>query len=105
MSLSNEALTVLLVLLPGFICAKLISWLCPRPQKTEMEVVVDALLYSFVVYAIFSLIFGVPDKIMRRHVVTLAEIPFAVAVLVSFIITNDFTGGLLRRIKLTHRTT
>ena len=42
MALSTEALTVLFVLLPGFICAKLIRWLCPRPQQTEMEKVVDA---------------------------------------------------------------
>jgi len=65
---STETLTVLFVLLPGFVCAKLIRWLCPRPQQTEMEKVVDALLYSFIVYAIFVLIFGIPEKITRRHV-------------------------------------
>jgi hypothetical protein len=70
MALSTDALTVLLVLLPGFICAKLIRWLCPRPQQTEMEKVVDALLYSFIVYAIFVLIFGVPAKLSRSNVVS-----------------------------------
>ena len=105
MSLSTETLTVLLVLLPGFVCAKLNRWLCPRPQQTEMEKVVDALLYSFVVYVIFSLIFGVPEKIIRRHVAVLTVIPVALAALVSFFVTNDFAGGLLRTFKLTHRTT
>lgn len=96
MALSTETLTVLFVLLPGFVCAKLIRWLCPRPQQTEMEKVVDALLYSFIVYAIFVLIFGIPEKITRRHVTVWAVIPFAVAAVVSFFLTNDFAGGLLR---------
>lgn len=105
MSLNTETLTVLLVLLPGFVCAKLIAWLCPRPQQTEMEKVVDALLYSFIVYAIFVLIFGLPGKVVRGQVAVLALIPFVVAALVSFVVTNDSTGALLRWAKLTHRTT
>jgi hypothetical protein len=105
MALSTEALTALLLLLPGFVCAKLIRWLCPRPQQTEMEKVVDALLYSFVVYVIFVLVFGVPEKITRVHVAALAAISFALAALVSAFITNDFAGSLLRWCRLTHRTT
>ncbi len=106
MELSTKTLEVLFVLLPGFICAKLIRWLCPRPQQTEMEKVVDALLYSFVVYVIFVLIFGVPGNITRTHVVVWGfAIPFAVAALVSWFLTNDFAGGILRWCKFTHRTT
>jgi len=105
MALSTETLTVLLVLLPGFVCAKLLRWLSPRPQQTEVEKVVDAFLYSFIVYAIFVLIFGVPEKLLRRHVAVLAVIPFVVAVLISYVITNDFAGSFLRKYKFTHRTT
>ncbi|SRR6266496_9430 len=105
MGLSTDALTVLLVLLPGFVCAKLIRWLCPRPQQTEMEKVVDALLYSFIVYVIFVLIFGVPEKISRSHVAALVTISFVLAALVSLFLTNDFAGGLVRWCRLTHRTT
>ncbi len=105
MALSTDALTVLLVLLPGFICAKLIRWLCPRPQQTEMEKVVDALLYSFIVYAIFVLIFGVPAKLSRSNVAVLVAIPVVLAALVSLFLTNDFAGGFVRWCRLTHRTT
>lgn len=105
MALSTDALSVLLVLLPGFICAKLIRWLCPRPQQTEIEKIVDALLYSFIVYAIFVLIFGVPDKIIRKQMAALAMIPFALAAVVSFFLTSDFAGGFVRWCRLTHRTT
>lgn len=102
---STDALTILLVLLPGFICAKLIRWLCPRPQQTEMEKVVDALLYSFIIYVVFLLVFGVPDRIVRKHILVLSVIPFVLAGIVSFFLTNDFAGGILRWSRLTHRTT
>lgn len=105
MSLSTETLSVLLVLLPGFLCAKLIRWLCPRPQQTEMEKLVDALLYSFVVYAIFTLIFGSFQQLTRSRVAVLVIIPFCVAALVSYVITNDSAGGMLRKCRFTHRTT
>ena len=107
MALSTEALTVLLVLLPGFVCAKLIRWLCPRPQQTEMEKVVDALLYSFLVYAVFTLLFGFEafQQFTRKRMAVLAIIPFVLAVLVSYVITNDSLGKILRKWRITHRTT
>lgn len=99
MTLSTEALTVLLVLLPGFVCAKLIQWLCPRPQQTEIEKIVDALLYSFIVYAVFVLIYGGFQGFNRQRVVVLAAIPFVLALIVSFLITNDSLGWILRTCK------
>jgi hypothetical protein len=105
MSLSTEALKILLVLLPGFLCAKLLSWFCPRPQQSDMERVVDALLYSFVTYVIFLLIFGLPATILRRHIAVLIAVPFALAASVAFFVTNDSAGALLRWLNLTHRTT
>src|ERR1039458_7825207 len=105
MSLSTEALAVLLVLLPGFVCAKLVQWLCPRPQQTEMEKVVDALLYSAIVYLIFLLIFGVPTGLTRKHFAVLLIIPIVLAFLISYLMTNDSIGNLLRKFRVTHRTT
>lgn len=105
MSLSTETLTVLLVLLPGFVCAKLIRWLCPRPQQTEMEKLVDALLYSFIVYAIFTLIFGTFQQMTRLRIAVLAVIPLGIAVVAAYVMTNDSVGRLLRKFRITHRTT
>jgi hypothetical protein len=105
MSLSTEALAVLLVLLPGFVCAKIVQWLCPRPQQTEMERVVDALVYSAVVYLIFLLIFGLPAALTRKRAAVLLIIPVVLAFLISYLMTNDSIGSVLRKCRITHRTT
>jgi hypothetical protein len=42
MSLGFDALSVLIILLPGFFCARIFQWLCVRPQQTEMDKVVEA---------------------------------------------------------------
>lgn len=105
MSLSTEALAVLLVLLPGFVCAKIVQWLCPRPQQTEMERVVDALVYSAVVYLIFLLIFGFPTALTRKRAAVLLTIPVVLAFLISYLMTNDSIGSVLRKCRITHRTT
>jgi uncharacterized membrane protein len=105
MSLSTETLTLLVVLLPGFVSAKLIRWLCPRPQQTEMEKLVDALLYSFIAYVVFTLIFGHVQHLTRLHVAVLAIISMGLAGTISFVTTNDSVGGILRSLRFTDRTT
>jgi hypothetical protein len=47
--LGFEGLAILLILLPGFLCAGLIQALCVRPTQTEFDKVWEALLYGFVV--------------------------------------------------------
>ena len=104
MSLSIEALTVLVILLPGFLCAKMLQWLCVRPEQSEMDKVVEALLYSFLVYAGFTLIFGQVSELSRKHVISLCAIAVLMAFFVSYVWTNDSAGRLLRKLKITHRT-
>jgi hypothetical protein len=49
-----EALGILLLLLPGFSCAYLVQRLTVRPRQTELDKVVEALLFSFILYLIAS---------------------------------------------------
>lgn len=56
--LGFEGLAILLILLPGFLCAGLIQALCVRPTQTELDKVWEALLYSFVVYVAFVCLVG-----------------------------------------------
>jgi len=53
-----EALGILLVLLPGFACAYIVQFLAVRRRQTEMDKVVEALLFSLVLYVITLPIFG-----------------------------------------------
>jgi hypothetical protein len=49
-----EAVAILVVLLPGFFCARIIQRLCVTRDQTELDKIVEALLYSFLIYVIFS---------------------------------------------------
>src|ERR1700724_182595 len=103
MTLSFEVLTVLLVLLPGCLCAKIIQWLCVRPQQTEMDKLVEALLFSFVIYVAFTVMVG-HIQVTRNHVVYLTLLSIGIAVIGSALWTNDLLGWLLRKIRVTQRT-
>ena len=47
-----EALAVLLVLLPGFVSARIVDSLCTKSKQSELDTVVEALIYSFFVYVL-----------------------------------------------------
>lgn len=119
--LGFEGLAILLILLPGFLCAGLIQALCVRPTQTELDKVWEALLYSFVIYVLFTFAVGpaVPVglqvgavngvqqysiHISPRPLLQLALISAALALAISAIITNDISGKLLRKARLTQRT-
>lgn len=53
-----QAFAVLLVLLPGFLSARIVQMLCARPKQTELDKVVEALLFSFFTYLLFALTLG-----------------------------------------------
>jgi hypothetical protein len=54
-----QALAVLLVLLPGFFSAKIVQMLCVRPKQTELDKVIEALLFSLFTYILFAVTLGV----------------------------------------------
>ena len=54
-----EALGILLLLLPGFICAFFVQLVAIRPKQTEFEKVVEALLFSAVLYLFIGPFFGI----------------------------------------------
>jgi hypothetical protein len=50
-----QAFAVLLVLLPGFLSSRIVQMLCARPKQTELDKIVEALLFSFFTYLLFAL--------------------------------------------------
>ena len=119
--LGFEGLAILLILLPGFLCAGLIQLLCVRPSQTELDKIREALLHSFVIYVIFVWLVGsaIPlglkitnqDGIQRYSVelepgpiAALALISVCLALSVGGIFTNDLSGRLFRKLRLTQRT-
>lgn len=115
-----EALVVLLILLPGFFAAHIVQSLCTRPQQSEFDKVIEALLYSFVTYLVFSAIIGEVPLSMRVEpdgqaklvsietkfgpLLWLGLIALAIALIISFSTNNDLHGRVLRKLRFTQRT-
>lgn len=119
--LGFEALAVLLVLLPGFLAARLVHSFCFRPDQTELDKIVEALIYSFVVYVVFIAVFkNAPIFVIEHDLpnsshsysLSLKPLDFAyllviaviLALLVSLSITNDLHMRVARSLKFTERT-
>jgi hypothetical protein len=93
-----------------------------RPEQTEVDKVIESLLYSFVVYVLFVSVFGrsmpvvlsvqeVKDVkhyslgIQPNSLGQLAILSISLGVLIGVISTNDLSGRFLRMIRATQRTT
>jgi hypothetical protein len=117
-----EVLTVLVVLLPGFLAARLEQRLTTNPKQNEYDKTIEALLYSFFIYLTFTTIFrSLPVSVKAEKVggtdtihYSIIASPFRLAllpviavvlsVLVSFASNNDYFGRLFRWLGVTRRT-
>jgi len=118
---TTEALGVLLLLLPGFSCAYLVQRLAVRPKQTELDKVIEALLFSFVLYLIASPFFSysLPLSWEKRtgggieqytfqlnwpYLAALAVLALAFGILYSANLNRDWLLSLLRKLSITQRT-
>ncbi|SRR6266478_940983 len=115
-----EVLTALIVLLPGFLAARLEQRLTVNPKQNEFDKIIEALLYSFFIYLIYTAIFrSLPVSVKAEKAgetihysieaspLRLALLPLiavVLSVLVSFLANHDFFGRLFRGLRVTRRT-
>jgi hypothetical protein len=107
-----EALGILLVLLPGFASAYIVQMLAVRRKQTELDKVVEALLFSLIFYLITLPLFGNtlplswrafdashPDVyqvvVQWRHLATLAGLALIFGVVYASNINYDLLTRLL----------
>lgn len=120
--LKFEALVILIVLLPGFFAARIEQRLTVNPDQNDFDKTVEALIYSFFIYVIFTVInstFPVGLKIDNQgttgsysyslvtsplHLALLPVIAVVLAILVSAATNHDWFGGFFRWIGVTSRT-
>jgi hypothetical protein len=117
-----EGLSILLVLLPGFVTARIVQGLCVRPAQTELDKFVEALLYSFLVYVSYSFwrsqlpVYPIVQEhsdgsriitpaVSPAGLLLLLGIGVLLGLIVSTSITNDLHGRLFRKVRATQRTT
>lgn len=53
-----QALNVLIFLFPGVVCMAVLDMLTPASKRDNLQRIVQALMYSFVIYAFFAIAFG-----------------------------------------------
>jgi hypothetical protein len=115
-----EAIAVLIILLPGFFAARIEQRLTVNPDQNEFDKTVEALLYSFFVYLVFTAIthsFPISVKIEKvgeanrysieasiLHLALLPLIALVLATLTSFASNNDLYGRVFRWLRVTRRT-
>jgi hypothetical protein len=119
MPTSLIALEIFLILLPGFAAAYLVQQLATRRNQSDLERIIEALLFSFVIYVCFimanhgQLPFHVQkgsdtnsDSIVwsPSSVGILAAITFGFGLFAVIYINNDW-NRVFRKLHLTERTT
>jgi hypothetical protein len=113
-----EALGILLLLLPGLTCAYIAQHLAVRREQTELDKVVEALIFSFLLYLATLPFFGYTLPVSWRvatdgsyqitphyaHLLTLLISSVVIGVLYAANINRDWLLTLLRWCGLTERT-
>lgn len=118
--LGYQSLGVLLILLPGFLTAELVRTLATRSKQTEFEKVIQAFIYSFLIYVCFAGMKGTFPVSVRtdsagsgqhytiephfRPLVELAIIATVLGIVVAVSMNKDIPFNFLRRIRFTQRT-
>lgn len=116
-----EALGIMLVLLPGFACSYVVQMLAARRKQTELDKVVEALLFSLVLYVLTLPLFGNafplrwqnthgPDLdigqviVDWKHLTVLAACSLLLGTLYAASINHDWLMTFFRWIRITERT-
>ncbi|MBZ5510281.1 MAG: DUF6338 family protein [Acidobacteriia bacterium] len=116
-----QAFAVLLILLPGFLTARIVQGLCTRPKQTDFDKLVEALTFSFFIFVLYALTFGTEmplawsgrtDAATMRYSVTIQRARLAVLIgyavafglFTAWAVNRDVATEWLRRVGLTQRT-
>jgi hypothetical protein len=117
-----QALAVLFILLPGFLSAYILQSLVGRPRQSDLEKVIEALIFSFVIYLLSVLIIGTKLPVTWEpqrdasggtgYVIHLSWwklpvllfLPIVLGLFSAFLLRHDYILRVMRWAKLTERT-
>jgi hypothetical protein len=107
-----QTLVALLLLLPGFLSARIAGSLSAQGQRSDLERVIEALIFSFVTYVIYIALFGTglpiewaPSfQVHRWRVVFLALLACALGLIWGVVRSKDLALRPLRAMRMTERT-
>jgi hypothetical protein len=110
---SIEVLNILLFLIPGFISSVVLNTVTVRKgERKELQRIVEALIFSMLVYAIYSL-FGrspiLPDSqnvaaYDPLSLLILSSLALALPLVIGLFVTNDWHMWVARKLRITNKT-
>ena len=112
--LTNDLITLLKFLLPGFVTAQILYRLTAFPKKSEFEAIVVALIFTIIIQALVYVIqalalfigtfFSIGPWTPEIELVWSIAIATALGLLFAFLMNNDFLHSLLRQRHITQLT-
>lgn len=115
-----QALNILMFLLPGFLCMAVLGILTPSIKRDNLQKIVNALIFSLLIYAIYAVIYQSPPvslvketvgqqiqysfNFQKKSIGLLVLISLLIPVLISYFIKYDLHMWVLRKLKVTDRT-
>jgi hypothetical protein len=117
---TEEALSLLIFLLPGFLSMAILDMLTPGKRTDNLQKIINALIFSLIVYSIYFLIFEdypiIPiekdaqsnkDILIDSHrlnLLILVVISLGIALIMGYLIKKDLHMKFLRWLNVTDRT-
>ncbi len=111
-----QALQVLVFLIPGFISAVILNVLIIRKEKSELGKIIEALIFSLIIYTIYSFIIGKsPVTLVQigesstysydsNAFLWLSMFSLIAPLVLGFLITNDWHMKAARFFRISRRT-
>ena len=116
MNITGETLAVFLLLMPGFLSSAVLNSVVVRQTKGRGGSIIEALVFSFVIYAILTLFGRSPvdleatsngiyrPKVTPELLLDAMGLAVGLALLLGFLVTNDYHMKLLRKLNVTAST-
>ena len=120
MNISYETLTVFVFLVPGFLSSIILNSVVVRREKDNLSKILEALVFSFLIYSITSMVVGESPVLLQESIETDATkysihyqpspliFAVALAILLPLIfgasVTHDFHMRMLRKLRITTKT-
>ncbi len=111
-----QALQILIFLIPGFVSAMILNALIVRKEKKELARIIEALIFSMLIYTIYSLISGTSPVTLNqveksviysydgRSFLWLGVLSLGIPTILSFLVTNDLHMKLARKLLISRKT-
>ena len=120
MNISAETLTIFIFLIPGFVSTLIINTIIVRKEKDNLSKIIEALVFSFIIYVIMSMVNGERSVLISSEqinsktvyavsynssvIIPVAILSLMLPILLGFLSTTDIHMKLLRKLKITNKT-